>query len=428
MLKARLEKTSIVTLAIYASVFIFLLYTCAYAYRKPFTAAIYEGERLWGFDVKILYVLAEIIGYALSKFIGVRILPAMKPEYRMFYIIGLISISEIALFGFALLPIPLKIVAIFFSGLPLGMIWGIVFSYIEGRRISEVLNVGLSVALIVSSGIVKTMGQWVMDLFHVSEYWMPCVTGILCFPFMLFCIWMLNQIPAPNEQDIVQRTKRAPMTKGDRQKFLAQFFLGICMLILFYGVLTVFRELRDSFAADMWKELHVDGAWIFTKTEAPIAFFVLLMMFLIVFIRNNRIALNVIYVISALGSILMIFSTFLYVEGYISPIIWMILSGLGMYMGYIPFTYLIERLIASLKVISTAVFIMYLADSFGYLGTAVVFLVKNFVSFDISWNNMLIGVAVSSGFISLITVIIIYKYFRKQLNSLVSTSDLSLHD
>lgn len=71
----------------------------------------------------------------------------------------------------------------------------------------------------------------------------------------------------------------------------------------------------------------------------------------------------------------------------------MILSGLGLYMGYIPFTYLIERLIASLRVVSTAVFIIYLADSFGYLGTTVVFMVKNFVSADISWTVMLMRTA-----------------------------------
>lgn len=135
--------------------------------------------------------------------------------------------------GFALLPVPLKVCSIFLSGLPLGMIWGVIFSYIEGRRISEILNVGLSVALIVSSGLVKTLGQFVMDNLHVSEYWMPFTTGLLVYPVMLLCSWLLNQIPAPNEQDIIQRTKRAPMDGKDRRKFLRQFFWGICMLVVF---------------------------------------------------------------------------------------------------------------------------------------------------------------------------------------------------
>ena len=145
MIRSFLSRSPLYVLALYASVLIFLVYTCAYAYRKPFTAAIYEGEILWGFDVKILYVLSEIIGYALSKFIGVRILPSMKAGHRIYYIIGLLTFSEVALLGFALLPVPLKVCSIFLSGLPLGMIWGVIFSYIEGRRISEILNVGLSV-------------------------------------------------------------------------------------------------------------------------------------------------------------------------------------------------------------------------------------------------------------------------------------------
>lgn len=119
-----------------------------------------------------------------------------------------------------------------------------------------------------------------------------------------------------------------------------------------------------------------------------------------------------------LGGLLMIFSTLLYVFGYISSIFWMILSGLGLYMGYIPFTYLVERLIASLKVVSTTVFLIYLADSFGYLGTTVVFLVKNFSNWDISWTSMVVRTSIIVGVISVLTIVLIYRYFRKQLNSI----------
>lgn len=306
-------------------------------FGKPFTVGLYSGETLWGFDIKILYVLFEIIGYALSKFIGVRLLPGMKSHQRIYYIIGMMSFSELALLGFAVLPPYLKVFSIFLSGLPLGMVWGVLFSYIEGRRISEVLNVGLSVALIISSGLVKTMGQFILDAFPVTEYWMPFVTGAVCFPFMLLCVYLLNQVPAPTAMDIKLRSQRLPMNGAERRLFLRRFFGGICLLILFYpGALTVFRELRDSFAADIWSELHVNGALVFTQTEIPIAFFVLLLMSLIVFVRNNRLALNIIYVITLLGGVLMIFATLLYVWGYISSIPWMILTGLGLYYGIYP--------------------------------------------------------------------------------------------
>ena len=410
MIKRYLSKSPLWVLAIYASILIFLVYTCAYAFRKPFTVGLYEGETLWGFDIKILYVLFEVIGYACSKFLGVRFLPGMKPNQRIYYTIGLMSFSEVALLGFAVFPPYLKVFALFLSGLPLGMVWGVLFSYLEGRRISEVLNVGLSVALIISSGLVKTLGQFVLNTFHVSEYWMPVLTGALCFPVMIVCAYLLDQVPEPTARDIQLRSKREPMTKAERKDFLRKFGLGICLLMLFYGALTVFRELRDSFAADIWKELHVDGAFVFTQTEIPIAIFVLFLMALIVFVRNNWKALNIIYFITIIGGILMIAATFMYMEGMIGPIMWMILSGLGLYMGYIPFSYLVERLIAALQITSTTVFLLYLADSCGYLGTVAVFLVKNFSQWEISWTTMVVRTAIVVGVISIITIILIPQF------------------
>ena len=67
VIKRYLSRSPIYVLALYASVLIFLVYTCAYAFRKPFTVGLYSGETLWGFDIKILYVLFEIIGYAIPS-------------------------------------------------------------------------------------------------------------------------------------------------------------------------------------------------------------------------------------------------------------------------------------------------------------------------------------------------------------------------
>ncbi|WP_316965310.1 DUF5690 family protein [Bacteroides fragilis] len=56
--------------------------------------------------------------------------------------------------------------------------------------------------------------------------------------------------------------------------------------------------------------------------------------------------------------------------------------------------------------------------SFGYLGTTGVFMVKNFVSADISWTVMLMRTALFSGFVSVLSIFAIYCYFKQQLNSL----------
>lgn len=257
---------------------------------------------------------------------------------------------------------------------------------------------------------------------------MPAITGALCYPIMILSVLFLNQIPEPNEIDKIQRTERQPMRKAECIDFLRKFFSGIVLLVIFYSALTIFRELRDSFAADIWKELDVKGAMIFTQTEIPITIVVLGLMLMLYFIKSNRWAVNSIYIMSMIGGGLMIISTILFTLHILSPIWWMVISGLGMYLGYIPFSFLIDRLIASLKIISTMVFLLYLADSFGYLGTAIVFIIKNFSEITISWTNMLIYMAYISGGIAMISIYFIFRYFRRQIVQVVNKEKLEIKE
>ena len=59
-----------------------------------------------------------------------------------------IGIAWAALLLFAVIPAPYNILCLFINGLPLGMIWGLVFGFLEGRKVSEVLGVGLSAAIL----------------------------------------------------------------------------------------------------------------------------------------------------------------------------------------------------------------------------------------------------------------------------------------
>ena len=415
-LKKKLESSS-VFLSIYASFFIFLGYTIMYAYRKPFAAGLYEGDMIWGVDAKILFILSQIFGYAISKFVGIRFLPTIRNKHRKYYVIGSLFVAWISLLGFALLPQEFKLLSLFINGLPLGMIWGLIFSYLEGRRISEILNVGLSICFIISSGIVKSLGVYLMDLFTISEYWMPFVVGAVCFPLLIISVCFLDLIPAPSAKDIACRTHRVPMNRKEQNSFMKKFFFGILMLILFYGCLTVFREMRDAFVSNYWEEVGTFNTSIFTQTEFPIAVILTILMGFVVIIKNNHLALNVLYLLGALGAILMILSTCLYMNGVLSPFMWMVVVGTGLFMGYIPFSFIIERLISSLRIASTAVFVLYMGDTVGYFGSAGVFLYKNFSQTEISWNNMFIYTSLLMGLFSLITIIVTYFYFKKYFKS-----------
>ena len=183
------------------------------------------------------------------------------------------------------------------------------------------------------------------------------------------------------------------MSKKARRDFIRTFFPGLVMLIIAYVLLTIIRDYRSNFAADIWKELgYGKDAAVFTRSELPASLIVLLLMSLLILVRNNIHALLINHLVIITGFLLALGCTFLYLDQYLSPFWWMTLTGVGLYMGYVPFNcMLFDRMIASFKYISNAGFIIYVADSFGYLGSDVVLLMKNFMNFDISWTDFLSG-------------------------------------
>ena len=144
--------------ALYATLAAFCLYTCVYAFRKTFSASTFEGLRYAGISYKVWLVTFQVVGYALSKFIGIKVISELKAHSRAVGILLTVSIAGLSWFLFAVVPPPYNIIFLFTNGLPLGLIWGMVFGYLEGRRFTEVLGAGLSVSFIFSAGLCKSVG------------------------------------------------------------------------------------------------------------------------------------------------------------------------------------------------------------------------------------------------------------------------------
>lgn len=206
----------------YAIVVSFSTYFCMYAFRKPFAVGGYEDPSFAIFNLKLktVFVISQIIGYTLSKYVGIKVCSEIQRSQRAFALVLLIVWAELALLLFAIVPPHLKIVAIFMNGFPLGMVWGMVVSYLEGRCTSELLLAGLSCSFIVSSGTVKDIGKFVMNQYGVNEYWMPAITGLLFLPLYLISVYLLNKIPHPTEVGEDARVQREPMDASMRFAFV----------------------------------------------------------------------------------------------------------------------------------------------------------------------------------------------------------------
>lgn len=374
-----------------------------------------------GIGYKEWMVIAQVIGYALSKFIGIKIISEITTHSRATGIIVLILTAGLSWLMFGLVKAPYNLLFLFTNGLPLGMVWGMVFSYLEGRRMTEVLGAALSVSFIFSSGMCRTTGALLIQEWHVAETWMPAIASMI-FTIPLFaCLWLIEKLPPPTRLDEQLRTKRQPMNKRQRREFLLTFFPGIVLFVMAYVLLTTFRDFRDNFSAEVWKGLYGGASpAIYTQTEIPISIVVLIVMGSLIMIRNNKLALQVNHLIIACGMLLIGLSTLLFDWHLLSAPLWMTLIGLGLYLGYVPFNSIFfDRLIAAFQYVGTVGFIMYVADAFGYLGSVGVILFKKTIHNELSWLEIFI----TSGYIISITGLLLILasmiYFQRKHRKLM---------
>ncbi|MCR6659966.1 MAG: DUF5690 family protein [Asticcacaulis sp.] len=416
---AWLAKAPPVVFALYGGLMAFGAYFAMYAYRKPFSVASFTDVAGFVVDYKIALVISQVFGYALSKVIGVKVISELPGRYRAIAILLLIGFAEAMLVAFAAVPAPYNIACLFFNGLSLGLIWGLVFGFLEGRRVSEILGSILCASFIVSSGVVKSVGKWVMLEHYATEFWMPAVTGLIFAPLLLICVLGLSQLPPPSPQDEAARVVRAPMNKAARKATFAAYAPGLIALIIIYIGLTALRDFRDNFAAEIWTDLGFkDNAEIFTASELPIGIVVLAAMCLLALFRNNRLAFMANLVMVGIGLVLAAASTFAFQAHILGPVWWMILLGGGLYLAYTPFNALLfDRFIAASGLLGTAGFLIYVADASGYLGSVALLLFKNFSDMTLPWAQFLMASAYGTAAVGLVLLGYSVAYFTRRLHA-----------
>ncbi|SKB28219.1 hypothetical protein SAMN05660226_00349 [Parapedobacter luteus] len=388
-------------------------YTSMYAFRKAFTAGTFDELSVWGIDYKVWLVIAQVFGYMLSKFYGIKFIAELGHQKRGYKILSLVGIAWIALMGFAVIPAPFNIVCLFINGLPLGVIWGLVFSYLEGRRTTEFLGAVMSVSLVFASGFVKTVARTLMERVHVSEHWMPFCTGLLFVIPLVCCTVLLEAVPPPDARDKALRTAREPMGAHERQAFLKRYLPGLLLTIVAYLLFTIIRDVRDNFEVEIWADIGVTGAAIYAQTDSAIAFMVLVMMALLIFVKDNLEAFTLIHLMIILGCVLAGVSTWLFQQGQLGGIAWMSIAGLGLYMVYIPYNAIFfERLLASFQHRGNIGFVMYLADAIGYLGSVAVLVVREWGFVHLSWGTFFQQAVLIAAILGGICVSLSLLYFR----------------
>lgn len=403
--------------ALYGGLMAFGAYFAMYAFRKPFTVASFSDVAPVVVQYKAALVIVQVLGYALSKMAGVKVVSETRPERRAIGILTLIGLAELALVGFALTPPPWNIGWMFINGLMLGMIWGLVFGFLEGRRVSEVLGAMLCTSFIVSSGVVKSAGEWVMLRGWAGPFWMPAFTGLLFAPLLLLCVAGLAALPPPSPADEAVRVARKPMGGAERRAMWRAFAPGLVLLVVVYVGLTALRDFRDNFAVEIWSGLGFkNDARIFTVSEAPVALIVLATLALVMFVRNNRLAFLTNLSLVGVGLVVTGLATLGFQAHLVGPIAWMILLGAGLYLAYTPFNaILFDRFIAASGRSGNAGFLIYVADACGYASSVALLVFRNFVGVELSWVGFLASISYVAAAVGLLLLAIAAVYFARRL-------------
>lgn len=425
MLRAKIAHWPYRLMSVMAAIAAFGTYTCMYAFRKGFAAGTYTGLQYFHINYKVWLVIAQVLGYTLSKFYGIKFISEVKSGHRAKYILLLIGMAWLALLLFAIVPAPYNIVCLFINGFPLGLIWGLVFSYLEGRRSTEFMAAVLSISLIFASGFVKSTARMLMSTLHISEYLMPFLTGAVFVVPLLVFVFFLELLPPPTAEDIKLRTKRLPMNAIERKDFWKRFWPGIILTLIIYLLLTIMRDVRDNFEVEIWAGLGVKDNSVYTKIDSVISVIVLIAMSLLILVKQNLKAFGIIHVMIICGAVCSGAGTLLFTVKLISPMQWMTIAGLGLYLGYVPYNAVFfERLLASFHYKGNVGFLIYVADSMGYLGSISVLLFKELGHPTISWGTFFKDSVLVTAFVGGSCALMSLLYFmyvagkqRKDINS-----------
>jgi hypothetical protein len=358
----------------------FSAYFSIYGMSAAIFAASFEGITIAGLNFKVALSMAQLLGYAISKVVGAFIIPTIKRPQRWRTLVLLAVLAELPLFLFGLLPPAGQLAMVFLSAVPLAWMWGIMVMYLEGRRTSEFLLMGLYLSVMVASGASKSVATTVLQS-GVSESWMPSLVGGGAALIFSVFITMLDTIPDPSVEDKKARNERRNITPAETRKFLMRWAPGLIPVTLVYSMLTAYRNFRDYFAPELWQDLMGPdfNPSIFTQSELPVGICTAVAYSLLYWVKDDKKAFFAILGVMFLGGGVILSATLLQTAGLTAPLPWMIMVGVGLFMAYIPpGAMLYDRFNGATGHPYTSVFMIYMSDVCGYSVTLTILFYRNF--------------------------------------------------
>jgi len=380
-----------------------LSYALVYALRKPFTAATFDGLEFLGMDYKTATSIVQIAGYMLSKLLGIKFVSELRREHRLRFIVASVAVAELSLLAFAFCPVPWNICALFFNGLSLGCMWGVIFSFLEGRKLSGILAsiMGLSIAF--SSGLAKSVGLFLIRDLGVSPFRMPAAIGAVAFVLLVVLGWALDRLPEPTEEDKRCCMERVPMDARRRKRIFLRFAPVLSMLLLANLFITVMQDVKEDFLVKIVDTTRL-SSWAFSGVDGAVTLIILGLFLAISLIGSHRRVLCILLALVTVGMASLAGVACFYERLQLSPLAWLFVQSLGLYTAYLSFqTLFFERFVSCFNIRGNVGFFIITIDFAGYLGTVCVLVFKELFASGLDWiefyNSMVLLLGCSCCFL-----------------------------
>lgn len=396
-----------------------LSYSLVYALRKPYTAASFEGLTFMGSDYKVAVTTIQILGYVIAKFFGIKIISELKKENRFRFFVGSAILAELALVDFGLLEAPYNVAAMFVNGLSLGCMWGVIFSFIEGRKVTDILASLLGVSMVFSSGVAKSFGLFAMNEMQIDQFWMPAVIGGFALPLLVFMGYMLKRLPQPTAEDIALRNERVVLDGKGRVALFRKYAPILTLLFIGNFMLLVLRDIKEDFLVNIL-DMSNQSSWLFARIDTIVTLIILGIFALFAFFRSNIRALLWLMTLVIAGCLTMTYVSFHYETLNLKPVTWLFIQSLSLYIAYLTFqTIFFDRFIACFRIKGNVGFFIALIDFIGYLGTVTLLSTKEFLNIELEWfalfNHIAGFVGATCSILFIVASILIHRKYMQGL-------------
>lgn len=377
-----------------------LSYSLVYALRKPYTAASFTDLDFFGIDYKIAVTTIQILGYLIAKFFGIKIISELKRASRFKFFVSSVIVAEVSLILFGLIDAPYNAMIMFINGLSLGCMWGVIFSFIEGRRVTDMLASLLGISIVISSGTAKSVGLFVMNQLHVDQFWMPALIGAVALPLLVLLGYTLNRLPHPDQSDIAHKSERTAIDGKQRKNIFKEYMPILILLLVANFLLLVLRDIKEDFLVNII-DMSNQSSWLFAKIDTIVTFIILGIFGLIVFFKSNIKAMMILLGLVTVSTAAMSYVSLNHATMNLSPIAWLFIQSLSLYIAYLTFqTIFFDRFIACFKIKGNVGYFIALIDFIGYAGTVTLLFTKELFSIDINWFNLYNNMSAVVGMIS----------------------------